>query len=668
MRILLAHNSLYYPSHGGGDRSNRLLMEALAARGHEVRVVARIARFGREPHEAFLRQLLARNAVFEVSAPEVRQRLNGADVHTLTLDPQWRGFFSGHLEAFDPDVILTSTDDPAQLLLDIALQAPRARVVYMARATIAVPFGPDSSAPNARRADMLRRCDGVVGVSQYVARYLAHWGGLDAIHLPISLLEPREFPDLGNFDSPFVTLANPCAVKGISIFLELADRMPGALFAAVPTWGTNAADLARLRERGNVSILDPFDNIDDLFRQTRVLLVPSLWAEARSRIVVEAMACGIPVIASDIGGIPEAKLGVPYLFPVNPIVRYKHAVDENMAPVAEVPPQDTGPWQTALERLLTDRGHYAQISRESRKAAVEYARSISAEPFEQFLKNVARAPKRSAARGSAPALSADKQRLLALRLKQRAASSASKEDAWFPNLQLHSPRPRLFCFPYAGGGALSYRPWIAPLESVASICPVRLPGRETRIREAPLAGMSRLIEAVENAISPYLDHPFSFFGHSMGAAIAFELVRSLRRHGKPLPSALYVSGARAPQFRLHWTPPPEPDDRELVEQLRRLDGIPAEILENHAAMEHALPVLGADAALYRNYVYAPEAPLSFPIFAYGGSGDPNVQVEHIDAWREQTSTLFSRREFEGGHFFIHSAREAFLAALLEDLR
>jgi surfactin synthase thioesterase subunit/glycosyltransferase involved in cell wall biosynthesis len=665
MRILLAHNSLYYPSHGGGDRSNRLLMEALAARGHDVRVVARIERFGAGPHEAFLRQLAARAAAAEVAPPEVRQRLNGVDVRTLTLDPQWRAFFSSHLDAFDPDAILASTDDPAQLLLDIALSNARARVVYLARATIAAPFGPDSSAPNSRRAETLRRCDGVVGVSEYVARYMAQWGELDAIHIPISLLEPREYPDLGDFDSPFVTLANPCAVKGISIFLALADRMPGVRFAAVPTWGTNSANLAHLRERANIEIIEPVDNIDDLLRRTRVLLVPSLWAEARSRIVVEAMACGIPVIASDVGGIPEAKLGVPYLIAVNPIVRYKHAVDEKMAPVAEVPPQDASPWQAALERLLNDRGHHAQISRQSRTAALEYARTLSVEPFERFLERVVRSPKRAVGKGPVHGLSTDKQRLLALRLEQRAASPS---DAWFPDIQPRLERPRLFCFPYAGGGALSYRPWIAPLHMVVSVCPVRLPGRETRIREAPLAGMQALIDAVESAISPYLDRPFAFFGHSMGAAIAFELARSLRRHGKPLPFALYASGARAPQFRLHWTPPPAPGDREFLEQLRRLDGIPAELLENQEAMEYALPVLRADAALYRNYVYAPEEPLPFPIFAYGGSCDPNVQREHVEAWREQTSARFTRREFEGGHFFIHSARDAFLSALMEDLR
>ena len=662
MRILLAHNSLYYPSHGGGDRSNRLLMEALAAEGHQVRVVARVEGFGPEPHEAFLRRLAARGVAAELAPPEVRLTLNGVDVHTLTLDPQWRSFFAAHIAAFDPNVILVSTDDPAQLLLDLALRAARARVVYLARATIAVPFGPDSSAPNASRALALRRCDGAVGVSEYVARYLRDWGGLDAIHLPISLLEPGEYPDLADFKNPFVTLTNPCAVKGIAIFLELADRMPDIRFAAVPTWGTNAADLAALRRRPNVSVLEPVDNIDELLRRTRVLLVPSLWAEARSRVVVEAMARGIPVIASDIGGIPEAKLGVPYLIPVNPIAGYEPAVDENMVPVAQVPAQDIEPWRLALARLMTDRAHYEELSKQSRAAALAYARNLSVKPFERFLEAVTRSPKR-AAEAPPPKLSPEKQKLLALRLQRRAPAA----DPWFPYAQSATAKPRLFCFPYAGAGAIGYRDWIAPLAPVAVVCPARLPGRETRAREAPFTAMPNLIAALEEAIAPYLDAPFAFFGHSMGAAIAFELTRLLRRRGKPLPFAVYVSGARAPQFRLNWEAPPAPGDADLLEQLRGLDGVSTELLGNREAMEYALPILRADSALYRNYVYQPEPPLAIPIYAYGGAADPNVTPEHLDAWREQTTAGFARREFTGGHFFFHAAREEFFAALRKDL-
>ena len=99
-----------------------------------------------------------------------------------------------------------------------------------------------------------------------------------------------------------------------------------------------------LDARPNIHVLAPVDDINRLLERTRVLLVPSLWAEARSRIVVEAMLRGVPVMAAEVGGIPEAKLGVPYLLPVNPIEHYRPDVDEQMVPLAEVPAQNIGPW------------------------------------------------------------------------------------------------------------------------------------------------------------------------------------------------------------------------------------------------------------------------------------------------------------------------------------
>src|ERR1039458_7699718 len=127
MRILLAQNALYYPAFGGGDRSNRLLLEELAERGHAQ----------------YLRELAAR-AVSPVSSEDgvVVFRRAGVEAHVVTHHPNLRAYFSAQIAAFAPDAILTSTDDPAQLLLEVSVRAD-ARTVYLARATLAVPFGPD---------------------------------------------------------------------------------------------------------------------------------------------------------------------------------------------------------------------------------------------------------------------------------------------------------------------------------------------------------------------------------------------------------------------------------------------------------------------------------------------------------------------------------------------
>ena len=668
MRILLAQNSRYYPAHGGGDKSNRLLMEALAARGHDCAVVARISRFGAREHDLFLSELAARSVWPESSDDGVVTfRRAGVEVHTVTNQPGLRQFFSEQIAASRPDVIIASTDDPAQLLLEPALRADSPRVVYLARATLALPFGPDCAFPSAARTDMLRRAAAVVGVSQYVADYIRRESGIEAVYTPISLLDAGPYEPLGRFENEFVTLVNPCAVKGISIFLALAERMPHVRFAAVPLWGTNVEDRRALERHANISILPPVDSIDQLLARTRVLVVPSLWAEARSRIIVEAMLHGVPVIASNVGGIPEAKLGVDYLLPVQPIAKYQERVDDQMVPVADVPAQDIGPWYDALDRLLSDRGHYEQLSRASRVAALSYADRLSVEPFERLLEEVVRKPKAQAPAATQPAeadplakLSPEKRQLLTLRL--RAAKPVPVP--WFPPIQeSEQAKLRLFCFPYAGGGASVFRSWAGQLPPGVSVCPVRLPGRETRLSERPFDSMDELVATLRRVIDPYLDKPFAFFGHSLGAVIAFELARLLAaRH-----TCLFVSAARAPQLRRDHVPPPPPSDDELIAELRRLDGIPKELLDNRELMQLALPALRADTALYRNYVYREGPPLQCPIRAYGGLDDERITRWHLETWAEQTTQSFQVEMFPGGHFFLQTHQAEFLRALSRDL-
>jgi glycosyltransferase involved in cell wall biosynthesis len=392
LRILLAHNSLYYPAYGGGDKSNRLLIAALAARGHDVLVLARVAEFGIAAHTSLECELSDRELVPQAAHEGLQFELDGASVRVFTHGRSLRRWTAASIREFQPEVILASTDDPAHLMLDAAMRAADVRVVYMIRALIALPFGPCSPHPNARAAEVLRHLDGVTTVSEHVAAYARKWGHLDAVYVPISLPDREEYPVLASFDNRFVTLINPCAGKGLPIFLELARRMPEVPFAAVPTWGTTAADLELLRGLPNVTVLAPADDVDEIYRQTRVALVPSLWAEARSRVTLEAMARGIPVLASNVDGMKEAMLGMDYLLPVHAVQRYRPPADHSMVPKIDIPTQDAGPWVAALDQLIRDRSLYAAVSARVRARAMEYVRNVSVEPFEAYLKQVLRSP------------------------------------------------------------------------------------------------------------------------------------------------------------------------------------------------------------------------------------------------------------------------------------
>jgi surfactin synthase thioesterase subunit len=628
-------------------------MEALSARGHSVEVLARLESFGFAEEQNFLDELARRQTPLEsVQDGVVRFQRNGVTVYTLAGSPHLRNAFSKRMAAFRPDVILCSTDDPGALLLEVALRDTHARVVYLVRATVAVPFGPDCAFPNASKTDMIGRVDSIVGVSEYVAGYVRQWSGFPAIHVPISLLEPGDYSAMGKFDNEFVLMVNPCAVKGISIFTALAVAMPDVSFAAIPTWGTNPDDLALLRRHRNITLFAPVDDMATLLRRTRVVLVPSVWAEARSRMVVESMIRGIPVIASDVGGLHEAKMGVEYLLPVNPIQHYRAHVDTNMVPIAEVPPQDIAPWQAALHHLLTDREHYEDVARRSRAAAMSYANTLHAGWLEDHLETLIHQPKAA----PRPALRVDslspaKRRLLELRVAR---------SKWFSAADFTSTaRLRLFYFPHAGGTSqVNLRKFMGP---EIDLCPVRLPGRESRSTDAAFTEMRALIEALTPAIAPHLQKPFAFYGHSMGAGIAFELCRALRRAKLPMPLKLIVSSARAPQLRTQ--PPATPDlsDDELLREIQRLSGTPAHLLRL------ILPALRADTHLYSHYVYAPDAPLDIPIEAHLGIDDPSLETQHMEAWKEQTRAAFSLSLHAGGHFFQTGMEEKWARTLSSGL-
>ena len=229
-----------------------------------------------------------------------------------------------------------------------------------------------------------------------------------------------------------------------------------------------------------------------------------------------------------------------------------------------------------------------------------------------------------------------------------------------------NPRLRLFCFPYAGGSSRIFQNWSKLFPDTIEVCPIQYPGRGNRLREQPFNSITALAADITQSLLPLFDIPFSFFGHSMGATVAFEVARHLRRSNKSLPLHLFVSGCRAPHLpkQLMFYNFPEP---EFIHQLRLLKGTPAEVLEHPELMQLLLPMLRADFEAVQTYDYVAESPLSCPFSAYGGREDEEVSESSLDGWREHTTGPFSLQIFPGDHFYLQTSESLLTRALILQL-
>jgi len=240
---------------------------------------------------------------------------------------------------------------------------------------------------------------------------------------------------------------------------------------------------------------------------------------------------------------------------------------------------------------------------------------------------------------------------------------------WFVNLL---PKPeakiRLFFFPHAGGGPVVFAPWLPQLPSAIEGWTVHLPGRGSRYSEPAYKELRPLVERLSQAIEPLLDQPYALFGHSFGALVAFELARSLRRCGLPRPVTLFVSACGAPHL-----PDPHPPihalpNAQFLKALEKFNGLSPELLRQPEVMDLFLPALRADVQAFETYIYPPEPPLKCRIVAFGGTDDPRLSREGLEAWAVQTDAAFQLQYFPGDHFFIHTAREAIIASIEAEIK
>ncbi|MFY1614735.1 thioesterase II family protein [Micromonospora sp. WMMD736] len=217
--------------------------------------------------------------------------------------------------------------------------------------------------------------------------------------------------------------------------------------------------------------------------------------------------------------------------------------------------------------------------------------------------------------------------------------------------------PTLVCFPHAGGSASYFTSFSYELRSAVQVLAVQYPGRQDRLRDRCLSSIFELAEESYAALRPLLDRPVAFFGHSMGAMIAFEVANLMRERLDAAPATLFVSGRRAPsRFRdesVHLR-----DDAGLVAELKNLSGTDSRILDDEDVLRMILPSMRSDYRAVESYRYRPGPPLTCPITTLVGEDDDKVDLDEARSWADHTTGGFRLHVFPGGHFYLAEQRRA----------
>jgi surfactin synthase thioesterase subunit len=225
---------------------------------------------------------------------------------------------------------------------------------------------------------------------------------------------------------------------------------------------------------------------------------------------------------------------------------------------------------------------------------------------------------------------------------------------------------QLVCFPHAGGSASFFFPVAKALAPAIDVAAVQYPGRQDRRNEPNIDNIAGLVDAVLPAIRPLADRPLAFFGHSMGAVLAYEVALRLEKDGAPPLTRMYASGRRAPSRHREESVHTRGDDG-IVAELRKLSGTNADLLGDPETLEMILPAVKADYTAVETYRYTPGDTLSCPIIAVIGDSDPRVTADEAKAWADHTTGTFDLRIFPGGHFYLVDQAPQVIKLISDDL-
>lgn len=233
---------------------------------------------------------------------------------------------------------------------------------------------------------------------------------------------------------------------------------------------------------------------------------------------------------------------------------------------------------------------------------------------------------------------------------------------WFLRAPAADAKARVFLIPYSGCGASMYRRWPTSVGGV-ELCPIQLPGRENRMREAAHTTYEALADALADALAPHLDRPYALFGHCGSALAAYETSVRLVQRDYPHPAALFVSSEVAPQDGpygrfLQMT------DAELAEELRKLmievGGEPHPQL-----IDMLLGVLRIDVDANKQYYVPNPFELPCPVVSIGWRGDDGVLPSRMGGWTRCGETTFEL--LDGDHYSFLDAPSPLLSLFIARL-
>ncbi|AHH94045.1 enantio-pyochelin biosynthetic protein PchC [Kutzneria albida DSM 43870] len=210
------------------------------------------------------------------------------------------------------------------------------------------------------------------------------------------------------------------------------------------------------------------------------------------------------------------------------------------------------------------------------------------------------------------------------------------------------------CVGYSGGGTAPFRRWARVLPENTELVLICHPGRESRFAEPFATTWEELCAPIVRALHEQVDRPFVLFGHSMGAAVAFDVAVRMERAGLRGPSAVVASASEAPTdwaVKLHRPPALSQTDAELLEWMSTVGQLSPELLAEPELVQIALELLRADLTVSADYRYEPGTTVRAPLQVLYGSQDGADAAAQAKRWSVLGAGPVTVTELAGGHFY-----------------